>query len=156
MAALLSPVLWRLNGPDRFDMYSVGVVLLQMAFPTLRQDNTLIAFNKCVVLCWLAGGGMPRACVGQECGGGLPVCIKTAALAGGGAVGRRVVDLVDTVYCRSHVMLYRCTAPCRDLVERHNWECALLSVHTCTACLMCCCITVLPPAGTLLSGTTGT
>lgn len=46
MAALLSPVLWRLNVPDRFDMYSVGVVLLQMAFPPLRSDNALIAFNK--------------------------------------------------------------------------------------------------------------
>ncbi|KAL4422647.1 hypothetical protein ABPG75_008844 [Micractinium tetrahymenae] len=46
VAALLSPVLWRLNAPDRFDMYSVGVVLLQMAFPVLRQDNTLVQFNK--------------------------------------------------------------------------------------------------------------
>ncbi|PSC67135.1 Serine threonine-kinase chloroplastic [Micractinium conductrix] len=46
VAALLSPVLWRLNTPDRFDMYSVGVVLLQMAFPVLRQDNTLVQFNK--------------------------------------------------------------------------------------------------------------
>jgi hypothetical protein len=46
VAALLSPVLWQLNAPDRFDMYSVGVVLLQMAFPLLRGDNTLINFNK--------------------------------------------------------------------------------------------------------------
>ncbi|KAL4852866.1 Serine/threonine-protein kinase stt7 [Chlorella vulgaris] len=46
VAALLSPVLWQLNAPDRFDMYSVGVVLLQMAFPLLRGDNTLITFNK--------------------------------------------------------------------------------------------------------------
>ncbi len=30
VAALLSPVLWRLNVPDRFDMYSVGMVLLQV------------------------------------------------------------------------------------------------------------------------------
>lgn len=46
VAALLSPVLWRLNNPDRFDMYSVGVVLLQMAFPILRQDNALVNFSK--------------------------------------------------------------------------------------------------------------
>ncbi|PRW20521.1 Serine threonine- kinase chloroplastic [Chlorella sorokiniana] len=46
VAALLSPILWRLNVPDRFDMYSVGMLMLQMAFPTLRQDNTLVAFNK--------------------------------------------------------------------------------------------------------------
>ena len=46
VAALLSPVLWRLNAPDRFDMYSCGIVLLQMAFPPLRNDNALVAFNK--------------------------------------------------------------------------------------------------------------
>lgn len=46
MAAFLSPVLWRLNGPDRFDMWSAGVVLLQMALPPLRTDNGLLAFNR--------------------------------------------------------------------------------------------------------------
>ena len=46
LAALLSPVLWRLNNPDRFDMYSVGVILMQLAFAPLRADSGLIAFNK--------------------------------------------------------------------------------------------------------------
>lgn len=46
VAALLSPVLWQLNAPDRFDMFSVGVTLLQLAFPRLRNDNALVAFNK--------------------------------------------------------------------------------------------------------------
>ena len=46
VAAFLSPVLWRLNGPDKFDMYSAGITLLQMAFAPLRSDNGLIAFNK--------------------------------------------------------------------------------------------------------------
>lgn len=46
VAALLSPVLWRLNQPDRFDMYSCGVVMLQLVFASLRTDNALIAFNK--------------------------------------------------------------------------------------------------------------
>jgi serine/threonine protein kinase len=46
VAALLSPVLWQLNGPDKFDMYSAGITLLQMAFAPLRSDNGLIAFNK--------------------------------------------------------------------------------------------------------------
>jgi serine/threonine protein kinase len=46
VAAFLSPVLWQLNGPDRFDMYSVGVTLLQLALPPLRNDNNLIAFNR--------------------------------------------------------------------------------------------------------------
>jgi serine/threonine protein kinase len=46
LAALLSPVLWQLNKPDRFDMYSAGMVLIQMVFPSLRNDNALFAFNK--------------------------------------------------------------------------------------------------------------
>lgn len=46
VAAFLSPVLWQLNGPDRFDMYSVGITLLQLALPPLRNDNNLIAFNR--------------------------------------------------------------------------------------------------------------
>ncbi|GMH32543.1 hypothetical protein BSKO_00377 [Bryopsis sp. KO-2023] len=46
VAALLSPVLWQLEQPDRFDMYSVGIILMQMAFPNLRSDNNLIAFNR--------------------------------------------------------------------------------------------------------------
>ena len=33
----------------------MGVVLLQMAFPVLRQDNTLVQFNKCVGLGFLLG-----------------------------------------------------------------------------------------------------
>lgn len=36
VAAFLSPILWRLNNPDKFDMYSVGVLFLQMIFPNLR------------------------------------------------------------------------------------------------------------------------
>jgi serine/threonine protein kinase len=46
VAALLSPILWRLNSPDRFDMYSVGILFLQMVFPNLRSDNNLVAFNR--------------------------------------------------------------------------------------------------------------
>ncbi len=46
LAALLSPVLWNLFSPDRFDMYAVGITLLQMGCPNLRNDNALIAFNK--------------------------------------------------------------------------------------------------------------
>jgi serine/threonine protein kinase len=46
LAALLSPVLWALNAPDRFDLWSVGVVLLQMALPPLRSDAGLAAFNR--------------------------------------------------------------------------------------------------------------
>ena len=37
LAATLSPILWRLYSPDRFDMYSVGMLFLQMAFPPLRR-----------------------------------------------------------------------------------------------------------------------
>jgi hypothetical protein len=46
LAALLSPVLWRLNSPDRYDLYSVGIIFLQLLFAPLRSDNSLISFNK--------------------------------------------------------------------------------------------------------------
>lgn len=46
VAAFLSPVLWGMESPDKFDMYSCGVTMLQMAFPSLRNDNNLIAFNR--------------------------------------------------------------------------------------------------------------
>ncbi|PON45594.1 Serine/threonine protein kinase [Trema orientale] len=45
IAALLSPILWQLNSPDLFDMYSAGIVLLQMAIPTLRSSAGLKNFN---------------------------------------------------------------------------------------------------------------
>ena len=50
MAALLSPVLWRLNTPDRFDMYSVGILFMQLVFAPIRPDNGLAAFNRRVTL----------------------------------------------------------------------------------------------------------
>ncbi|VFQ71124.1 unnamed protein product [Cuscuta campestris] len=45
IAALLSPFLWQLNSPDLFDMYSAGIVLLQMAIPSLRSLTGLKRFN---------------------------------------------------------------------------------------------------------------
>ena len=46
VALALSPILWRLNAPDRFDSYSAGVTLLQMCLPSLRPDNDLINFRR--------------------------------------------------------------------------------------------------------------
>lgn len=45
IAAILSPILWQLNSPDLFDMYSAGITLLQMAIPTLRSAASLKNFN---------------------------------------------------------------------------------------------------------------
>ncbi|KAG1338164.1 serine/threonine-protein kinase STN8, chloroplastic [Cocos nucifera] len=45
VAAILSPILWQLNSPDLFDMYSAGIVLMQMAIPTLRSTAGLKNFN---------------------------------------------------------------------------------------------------------------
>lgn len=45
VAALLSPILWQQNSPDLFDMYSAGIVLMQMAIPTLRSSAALKNFN---------------------------------------------------------------------------------------------------------------
>lgn len=46
LALTLSPVLWQLNLPDRFDMYSMGVTLLQMCIPQLRKDDDLVKFRE--------------------------------------------------------------------------------------------------------------
>ena len=46
VAAFLSPVLWRMEAPDRFDMYSCGITLLQMVFAPLRTDSAIAVFNK--------------------------------------------------------------------------------------------------------------
>ncbi|MEW5308745.1 MAG: hypothetical protein WDW38_000680 [Sanguina aurantia] len=46
VATFLSPVLWMMEGPDKFDMYSIGIILMQMAFPSLRNDDKLIVFNR--------------------------------------------------------------------------------------------------------------
>ncbi|KAG5088382.1 hypothetical protein JHK86_000994 [Glycine max] len=51
VATALSPVLWQLNLPDRFDIYSAGLIFLQMAFPSLRSDNSLIQFNRQLKRC---------------------------------------------------------------------------------------------------------
>jgi hypothetical protein len=36
VAALLSPVLWQMEHPDKFDMYSVGILLLQVSAQPYR------------------------------------------------------------------------------------------------------------------------
>ncbi|CAL0324303.1 unnamed protein product [Lupinus luteus] len=51
IAALLSPILWQLNSPDLFDMYSAGIVLLQMAIPNLRSSSALKSFNSEIKTC---------------------------------------------------------------------------------------------------------
>jgi hypothetical protein len=34
-----------MHKPDRFDIWSAGIVMLQLAVPTLRNDNALKKFN---------------------------------------------------------------------------------------------------------------
>ncbi|GAA0176080.1 non-receptor serine/threonine protein kinase [Lithospermum erythrorhizon] len=51
VATALSPVLWQLNLPDRFDIYSTGLIFLQMAFPGLRSDSNLIQFKRQLKRC---------------------------------------------------------------------------------------------------------
>ncbi|XP_047321463.1 serine/threonine-protein kinase STN7, chloroplastic [Impatiens glandulifera] len=51
VATVLSPVLWQLNLPDRFDIYSTGLIFLQMAFPCFRSDSSLIQFNRQLKRC---------------------------------------------------------------------------------------------------------
>ncbi|KAK6921783.1 Protein kinase domain [Dillenia turbinata] len=51
VATALSPVLWQMNLPDRFDIYSAGLIFLQMAFPSIRTDSNLIQFNRQLKRC---------------------------------------------------------------------------------------------------------
>ncbi|XP_042502658.1 serine/threonine-protein kinase STN7, chloroplastic isoform X1 [Macadamia integrifolia] len=51
VATALSPVLWQMNLPDRFDIYSAGLIFLQMAFPSIRTDSSLIQFNRQLKRC---------------------------------------------------------------------------------------------------------
>eukprot|EP00798_Chlamydomonas_sp_ICE-L_P009914 gene9914-7782_t len=42
----ISPLLWAKHKPDRFDSWSAGIVLLQLAVPSLRSSKGLRQFNK--------------------------------------------------------------------------------------------------------------
>ncbi|KAG6543453.1 hypothetical protein Mapa_015123 [Marchantia paleacea] len=46
LCSLISPLVWALNTPDRFDLYSAGLIMLQMAVKPLRQDINLCSFNR--------------------------------------------------------------------------------------------------------------
>ncbi|BFI20754.1 hypothetical protein MPTK1_7g16020 [Marchantia polymorpha subsp. ruderalis] len=46
VAAVLSPFIWQLNKPDLFDMYSVGIILLQMTMQNLRTAIGLKIFKE--------------------------------------------------------------------------------------------------------------
>ncbi len=45
---VMSPMLWAKHSPDRFDIYSAGLVLMQLAIPQLRSDRGLLAFNEAI------------------------------------------------------------------------------------------------------------
>jgi len=45
VALLGSPALWQLTSPDRFDTYSVGVLLVQMSVPQMRSGKALDNFK---------------------------------------------------------------------------------------------------------------
>ena len=47
----MSPVLWAKNQPDKFDAYSAGIILLQLAVPCLRKDRNLKSFNANLAHC---------------------------------------------------------------------------------------------------------
>jgi serine/threonine protein kinase len=41
LASALSPMLWARHKPDRFDMYSVGLIFLQLSMPHMRAHSSL-------------------------------------------------------------------------------------------------------------------
>lgn len=46
VAQTLSPLLWSLYQPDRFDTWCVGMVMLQLCFSSLRSDSALMDFKR--------------------------------------------------------------------------------------------------------------
>lgn len=45
MSLAMSPLIWSKWNPDRFDMYSAGLVMMQLALPRLRTPTQLRSFN---------------------------------------------------------------------------------------------------------------
>ncbi|GAQ91275.1 hypothetical protein KFL_007560030 [Klebsormidium nitens] len=45
LMSLLAPLLFLAHTPDKFDLFSTGLVLMQLAVPTLRYDRNLAQFN---------------------------------------------------------------------------------------------------------------
>lgn len=45
LCSLVSPLFWHLNTPDRFDLYSAGLILMQLSMKPLRHDTGLQTFN---------------------------------------------------------------------------------------------------------------
>ena len=37
---------WVQHKPDRFDLYSAGIVMMQLALPSLRTNTGLVSFNR--------------------------------------------------------------------------------------------------------------
>jgi len=50
-AMAVSPVLWAAHRPDRFDSWSAGVVLLQLALPAMRAPRALATFKEDYAAC---------------------------------------------------------------------------------------------------------
>lgn len=43
LMSLLAPLLFLAHTPDKFDLFSAGLVLMQLAVPTLRYDRNLVS-----------------------------------------------------------------------------------------------------------------
>ncbi|KAG2422260.1 hypothetical protein HXX76_016174 [Chlamydomonas incerta] len=75
----ISPMLWAKHKPDRFDTWSAGIVMLQMAVPSMRTDRALRAFNasygpkyKYDLAAWRKGVNLyPRDCALLDANDGL-------------------------------------------------------------------------------------
>ena len=65
LALALGASAWARYQPDRFDIYSAGIILMQLAVPSLRSDRGLKAFNEALaavghdLLAWRAAAALP-------------------------------------------------------------------------------------------------
>jgi serine/threonine protein kinase len=65
VALALGASAWARYQPDRFDMYSAGIIFMQLAVPSLRSDRGLKAFNEALkaaghdLAAWRAAAALP-------------------------------------------------------------------------------------------------
>eukprot|EP01025_Chloroclados_australasicus_P034827 TRINITY_DN3555_c0_g1_i11.p1 TRINITY_DN3555_c0_g1~~TRINITY_DN3555_c0_g1_i11.p1 ORF type:complete len:815 (-),score=93.92 TRINITY_DN3555_c0_g1_i11:1680-4124(-) len=67
LAMMLSPVLWMTHRPDRFDMFSIGLILLQLAIPQLRSRDKLKQFRDELQTCRYSVRRWRQTSFGRSC-----------------------------------------------------------------------------------------
>jgi len=106
----MSPMLWTRYGPDRFDMWSAGMVMMQLSLPPMRNDRGLSQFHKTVSSCGV------RACTrvsqGKQSTHAPARCITGSVCSVGGEAGEGDggADGQQAMRLRLRASLFRCSS----------------------------------------------